>query len=156
VTYPDFETHLCTRHALLLCTSYEHWTGKQLISGYRQADDLLRTMFDAPFVIVSHGTEEDAIFNFGNRAALELFELSWKDFTLLPSQQSADGENQEGRQQLMQRVKRDGYALDYSGVRISASGRRFRITGASIWNVIDEDDTYHGQAAMFTNWSWLS
>lgn len=126
-----------------------------MIDGYRKLKNLARVLFDAPFVIVSHGTETDSIFNFGNRAALELFELSWDEFIRLPSRESADQDNSDDRKQLMDRVKRDGYAEDCSGIRISASGKRFLITGATVWNVIDANKTYHGQAAMFTNWSWL-
>ena len=151
--YPDFDNDFYNRHVQLLCSSYEHWTGRQLIADYRQTGDLLHALFDAPYVIVSHGTESDSIFNFGNRAALELFELDWEDFIRLPSRESADHDNREDRKQLMDRVKRDGYADDCSGVRISATGKRFLITGATVWNVVDEDLEYYGQAAMFTNWS---
>ncbi len=35
--------------------------------------------------MVSHGTESDPIFNYGNRKALELWELSWDDFIEMPS-----------------------------------------------------------------------
>ena len=155
MTYPDFNDDFYNRHALLLCSSYEHWTGRQLITGYRQTDNLLRVLFDAPFAIVSHGTETDSIFNFGNRNAMELFDLPWEDFIRLPSRKSADEENREDRMKLMARVKKDGYADDCSGIRITATGRRFLITGATVWNVVDENNTYFGQAAMFTDWSWI-
>ena len=155
MTYPDFDNGFYNRHARLLCSSYEHWTGRQLIAGYRQMDNLPQVLFDAPFIIVSHGTEADSIFNFGNRAALELFELPWEEFIRLPSRRSADEENLEDRKQLMARVKKDGYADNCTGVRITATGKRFLITGATVWNVVDINKTYHGQAAMFSNWSWI-
>ena len=113
--YPDFDNDFYNRLARLLCSSYEHWTGRQLITEHRQTGNLLHTLFDAPFVIVSHGTEDDSIFNFGNRAALELFELPWEEFIRLPSRKSADAENLEDRKQLMARVKKNGYADDCSG-----------------------------------------
>jgi hypothetical protein len=155
VVYPDFENTFYARHALLLCSSYERWTGRQLIPGYQQMNNLIYALFDAPFVIVSHGIETESIFNFGNRAALELFEFAWEDFIRLPSQESADQENRADRKQLMARVKQDGYADDCSGVRISSTGKRFLITGATVWNVVDQDNIYHGQAAMFTDWTCL-
>ena len=95
-------------------------------------------MFDAHFVLVSHGTETDSIFNFGNRAALELFELGWEEFIRLPSRESADQDNKEDRSRLMARVHKEGYVPDCSGVRISSTGKRFLITGATVWNVIDD------------------
>ena len=126
-----------------------------MVPGYRQTNNLLHVLFDASFVIVSHGTETDSIFNFGNRVALKLFELSWEEFIRLPSRESADQENHENRKQLMARVKRDGCADDCSGVRVSSTGKRFLITGATVWNIVDQNSIYYGQAAMFDNWSWL-
>ena len=155
MNYPDFNTPFYTQHAVLLCSSYKRWTGKSLIPDEQNADNLVRALFDAPFVIVSHGTEKDSIFNFGNRAALELFEIGWQEFIQLPSRKSADQENQADRERLMARVNADGYATDCKGVRISATGRRFLIEGATVWNVVDKAGKYHGQAAMFTHWSYL-
>jgi hypothetical protein len=54
---------------------------------------------------------------------------------------------------LLERVTRDGFIADYSGIRIAASGRRFRIERAVVWNLIDADGTRHGQAATFDCWT---
>jgi hypothetical protein len=155
MTYPDFNNPFYNDHALLLCSSYRRWTGKQLLPEWEQAHNLIENLFDAHFVLVSHGTETDSIFNFGNRAALELFELGWDEFIRLPSRESADQDNKEDRSRLMARVHKEGYVSDCSGVRISSTGKRFLITGATVWNVIDDDDRYRGQAAMFSSWSFL-
>ena len=155
VKYPEFNGPFYTHHAWLLCFSYKRWTGKQLIRESEKANNLVLTLFDAPFVLVAHGTETDSIFNFGNRAALALFEIGWDEFIRLPSRKSADMDNQEDRARLMARVNAAGYAIDCKGVRVSSTGKRFLITGATIWNVVDDHDKYHGQAAMFTNWSYL-
>lgn len=152
---PVPDTPFYRQHALLLCSSYRHWTGKDLLPDSDDQRQRLLALFEAPFVLVSHGTEEDSIFNFGNRAALTLFEMKWEDFIRLPSRQSADADNQEDRARLMASVSARGYATDCRGVRITASGRRFLITGATVWNVVDAQGTYHGQAAMFTHWSYL-
>ena len=153
--YPDFNNTFHNDHALLLCSSYRRWTGKLLLPETEKTDKLIKALFDAPFVLVAHGTEADSIFNFGNRAALELFEIGWDEFIHLPSRKSADEANREDRVRLMARVKTDGYAIDCKGVRITATGRRFLITGATVWNVVDNEDRYNGQAAMFSNWSYL-
>ena len=50
---------------------------------------------------------------------------------------------------LMESVARQGFVDDYSGVRISGGGRRFMITDATVWNLVDEAGVYHGQAATF-------
>ena len=153
--YPDFEQPFYTDHIRRLCYCYQHWTGSPLLPDLKAEDDPVRAVFDAPFVLVSHGTEAIPVFNFGNRKALELFEMEWDAFIKLPSSQSADEDNQAERAALMARVAQDGYALNCSGSRVTASGKRFNIEGATVWNVIDEQGRYYGQAAMFENWSYI-
>ena len=53
------------------------------------------------------------------------------------------------------RVSRDGYIDDYRGVRISATGKRFMIEEAVVWNLIDAAGGHHGQAATFSRWQLL-
>ena len=60
-------------------------------------------------------------------------------------------ERQERARQL-ERVRRDGFIDDYAGVRISATGKRFRIEQAVVWNLIDGNGEIHGQAATFDRW----
>ncbi len=151
---PDFSDDWYLNHVHRLCFSFKYWTGKNLLSDCNKTN-LVLELFEAPFVIVSHGIEPVPIFNFANRNALELFEMGWNDFINLPSKKSADYDNQDERAVLMQRVSRNGFATDCEGVRISSSGKRFLITGATVWNVLDEQKNYHGQAAVFTEWSYL-
>lgn len=56
----------------------------------------------------------------------------------------------------MREVLDKGYVTDYSGIRISSSGRRFSIKGATLWNVLDDDGVLHGQAATFSEWRDLA
>ena len=142
-------------HARLLCSSYRHWTGERLLSAGDPSEDLAGQLYAAPLGIVSHGTEVDPIFNFGNAVALELFEMSWEAFTRLPSRESAEPISREERAALLARVWGEGFIDDYHGIRISASGRRFVIERASVWNLIDEMGTHRGQAAKLDKWSYL-
>jgi hypothetical protein len=112
-------------------------------------------LWNAPRAIVAHGTEADPIFFYGNRLALELFEMSFEDFTRLPSRYSAEPLERDARARLLERVARQGYVDDYSGVRIAASGKRFMIEAATVWNLIDEAGNHCGQAAAFSNWRML-
>jgi hypothetical protein len=57
---------------------------------------------------------------------------------------------------LLERVTRDGYIDDYTGIRVTSSGRRFRIHQATVWNLLTPDGTRCGQAAMFDAWTFLS
>ncbi|MEI2783150.1 MAG: MEKHLA domain-containing protein [Candidatus Competibacter sp.] len=40
-------------------------------------------------------------------------------------------------------------------MRISKSGRRFRIRDALLWNLLDETGQPCGQAALFGDWQFL-
>lgn len=103
-------------------------------------------------MIVAHGTEADPVFFYGNRLALDLFEMRFDDFIRLPSRFSAEPLAREARARLLARVGRDGFIDDYAGVRIASSGRRFRIEQAVVWNLLDEAGIIHGQAATFAHW----
>lgn len=154
MTSPDLSDASLLQHSLLLCDSYRYWTGKTLVT-IPPGHSIAQALFNAPFVLVSHGTEAVPVFNYANRNALELFGLDWEEFTRMPSTQSADEENQADRAALMARVREDGYATGCSGVRVSSTGRRFHIDGATVWNVLDEEGRYQGQAAMFDQWIYL-
>lgn len=111
--------------------------------------DLVERLWNAPVAIVAHGTETDPLFFFGNARALEAFEASVGKFVGMPSRYSAEMPNREERQNLLDRVSRNGFIDDYSGMRISANGRRFMIEGAVVWNLVDADGVRQGQAAAF-------
>ncbi len=59
-------------HTLCLVRSFKKWTGRDLLPGNFPAQELAEKIFNAPFVIVSHGTQADPVLNYGNRTALTL------------------------------------------------------------------------------------
>ncbi len=142
-------------HVAIMLQSYHHWTGQELLTPDNNGIKTACGAFTAPFVVVSHGIEGDPIFNYGNALALELFEFEWDDFTRLPSRKSAEAINRQQRADILQQVAAQGYCKDYSGIRISASGRRFRIKNSTLWNLLDRKGAYCGQAACFDQWEFL-
>ena len=140
-------------HVELLRDSLLRLTGRDLLDYPGASTDPETAAFEAPFALLSHDTQDDPIFTYGNRTALQLFELDWTAFTALPSRLSAEPLARDERQRLLDRVTRYGYIDDYSGVRVSATGRRFSITGATVWNLTSSDGAYAGQAAMFSKWT---
>ncbi len=136
------------QHVALLRASYLHWTGKHLIDEGLDASAAVDALHIAPFALVSHNTEVDPLFNYGNRRALELFEMDWDSFTRLPSRLSAPAANQGKRGKALNEVSRRGFVEGYSGLRIASSGRRFWIRDTTIWNLVDVDGRYCGQAAL--------
>ncbi|MEO5803767.1 MAG: MEKHLA domain-containing protein [Verrucomicrobiota bacterium] len=143
-------------HTVCLARSLKHWTGRELLPGVGNSSELAQKVFTASFVLVSHGTETDPVLNYGNQAALELWKMSWKELTQTPSRFTAEAPNREERTRLLERVTQAGFIDDYSGIRISKSGRRFRIARATVWNLISENGESCGQAAMFDTWEFLN
>lgn len=109
-------------HVLRLLRSFKHWTGRDLLPASGSDSDLVQRFFEAPLVVISHGTEDDPILNYGNKAAL------------------------------LAEVTKKGFIDHYRGIRISRTGRRFSINGATVWNILDEQSRYAGQAAAFERW----
>jgi hypothetical protein len=116
---------------------------------------LAEQIFYAPFVLVSHGLEADPVLNYGNQAALALWEMTWAELTHTPSRLTAEAPNREERARLLAAVTANGFIDDYSGIRISKTSRRFRIAQATVWNLLDERQQYCGQAARFSHWEFL-
>ena len=142
-------------HVVLLRKSLQMWSNQDWVNPEFTDDEAARELFFAPFAVVSHNTESDPIFNYANQTALDLFEMTWDGFTMLRSRESAEPINQEERSRLLLEVTTHGIIRDYSGVRISLSGRRFLIENGMVWNLQDNDGRYYGQAATFSHWKHL-
>ena len=136
----------------LIADSYARLLGQPLVDAL---GDLAEALWQAPRVIVAHGTEADPVFFYGNRLALHTFDMDFASYTRLPSRYSAEPLAREERARLLERVSRDGFIDDYAGVRISASGKRFRIERAVVWNLVERGGGHHGQAATFSHWQPL-
>lgn len=74
----------------------------------------------------------------------------------MPSRLSAEPVSREERARLLAEVSKNGFIDNYTGVRISRTGKRFLIEHAIVWNLLDEQGVYRGQAAMFRDWKYLS
>jgi hypothetical protein len=130
--------------------SFQRVTGRPLL---KPGD--AEGLFDARFVVVSHGTEPDPVLNYGNQTALKLWEMDWNQLTRTPSRLTAEPLARDERARLLEEVTKHGFIDNYRGIRISATGRRFNIEQATVWNVIDDRGDYRGQAATFSQWTYL-
>jgi hypothetical protein len=149
---PSSDNQFYADHIQLLRRNYEQLTGKRFGPSDLGAVDFAEAIYQAPYVVVSHGTEPDPIFNYANVAAQALFELSWQEFCQLPSRLSAEPPNQSERQRLLEAVTSQGFMAGYAGIRIAKSGRRFWIKDVTVWNLTDEQGVYRGQAAIYSQW----
>lgn len=138
-----------------LVTSYRRWLGEDLLSPVEGHGLLAQSLFKAPFVVVSHGTQPDPILNYGNQTALDLWELDWQQLTQTPSRLTAEPVHRDERASMLTQLSAQGYIDNYRGIRISSRGRRFRIKQAMVWNVVDAEGSRLGQAATFSHWEFL-
>ncbi|AHB87909.1 signal transduction protein with MEKHLA (PAS) sensory domain [Thermosynechococcus sp. NK55a] len=144
------------RQARRICVSFQRWTGRSLLPNPAEDDwSLGQQLFDWSQPVLSHGSEADPILNYGNQAALTLWEYLWTEWVQLPSRFTAEPMAQAERSTLLAQAARQGYTSHYSGIRISRTGRRFRIENACIWTVLDEAGNPVGQAATFDHWRFL-
>jgi hypothetical protein len=137
----------------LLLDSFARLLGRELISRDGSTAEQAERLFQAPFVVVSHGTEADPVLNYGNATALALWEMTWDELTRTPSRLTAEPVHRDERARLLARTREHGFVDDYSGIRISKTGRRFRIEQAIVWNLTDEAGGHRGQAATFDRWT---
>jgi hypothetical protein len=93
--------------------------------------------------------------NYGNRAALTLWETDVATLTAMPSRLTAEAPERAERERLLARTTQNGYVDDYRGVRVTSVGRRFEIEQAIVWNLHDAAGTRVGQAATFDLWRFV-
>jgi hypothetical protein len=149
---PQLNSDFYLNHGQLICASFKRLIKRDLLKTNQSSQTAISQLFNAPFVLLSHGIEQDPLFNFGNRMALELFELDWQQLLKLPSRHSAEQGERKQREKYLKKVNTNGFIENYSSTRISATGQRFIIQNTIVWDLIDENNKKHGQAAMFKIW----
>ena len=142
-------------HVQMLLDSFARLLGRDLIPRDAPPAEQARRLFESRFVVVSQGTEADPVLNYGNAAALALWEMDLATFVQTPSRLTAEPLHRDERARLLERTRRDGYVDDYAGIRVSQSGRRFQIEQAIVWNLVDAAGHLRGQAATFDQWTPL-
>ena len=135
-----------------IAVSFEKLLDYPLMEGACSASDL----YKADAIILAHDGSADPRFTYANEAAQKLWELSLDEFIGMPSRYSAEPDKRDERQRMLQEAESKGYFCDYKGIRISKSGCRFYIENAIIWNLLDENGKKCGQAATFSNWTYLN
>ena len=152
---PSSANHYLAAHVERLLASLRCWTGRNLVDPNLTMEEQAGSIFQAPFVVLSHNADAEPILNYANRSGLELFELTWQELVVTPSRQTAEPVHRAERDRLLSEVAGRGYIDDYRGVRISKHGRRFEIERATVWNLLDEGGATYGQAATFDAWRFL-
>ncbi len=146
---PWTDAQIRTRAGLIV-RSYRHWSGENLVD--LPSDDpteQANALFDAPVAVLAHDTQADPLCVYMNAAALSAFELTIAQAAEFRTRQTAAPEDRQERSAALAGAEEVGLVTGYSGVRVSSSGRRFRINEGRIWTVLDDDGQPVGQAATF-------
>ena len=152
---PHWLAENVVQHAKLIIESYQQITGIELFDQKYPDEYCSYLLYHAPFVVVSHGTENDPVFNYANITAQQLWSIDWEQFTQMPSRLSAEAERTEDRQRLLNEAAVKGFIDNYTGIRISSTGTRFKIENVLLWNLNDNLGQKTGQVALFRNWTNL-
>ncbi len=130
--------------------SYRQWAGEELIEAGDDGDDVrARALCDAPLAVLAHDRRDDPLCIYMNGAALAAFELTLEEAASFPTRKTAEPDARAERSVALAGANDVGLVRGYSGIRVSTTGRRFRLNDGRIWTVLDDDGRTVGQAAAF-------
>ena len=152
---PQTENSYLKDYIHQITTSLKKLANIEIVDFSLTLEEQAKQAFNADYVLLAHSGSNDPIFNYANQTALGLFEMSWDEFTNMPSKYSAESDERGKREQFLADVAEKGYSKNYSGIRISKSGRRFEIKNVILWNVNDAANNRIGQAALFHEYEYL-
>lgn len=150
LNYPSPNNNYHKEHVLIMIRNLKRWTSYDLIeaNGFSE-ENLGEEIFNTDFYLLSHNGAQDPILNYGNRKVLELWEITWDQLTSMYARNTAKQDDQSAREEMMRKVKGQNYVSGYDGVRVSRTGKEFKILNVTIWNLFTEGDKPYGQAAWF-------
>lgn len=112
--------HVAGPWSLWITASHQRLVGEKLC--------VPSELYMLPAVVLCHDTAVDPLFVYANAAAQKLWERSWEQFIGWPSRLTAPP---QARAQRAAALAEDGVVRGYSGVRVAASGRLFRMRSPS-------------------------
>ncbi|WP_075591270.1 MEKHLA domain-containing protein [Labilibacter marinus] len=139
----------------LITSSLKKLANIEIVDFSLSIEEQAKQVFNSDYVLLAHNGSNDPTFNYANQKALSLFEMTWDEFTNMPSKYSAESDERATREQFLAEVAEKGFSKNYSGIRISKTGKRFEIRNVILWNVYDSEGNRIGQAAMFDKYEYL-
>lgn len=112
-------------------------------------------VFAADQAVLAHDGGADPQLVYANATALRLWQRSWEEMIGLPSRFTAEPTERHERALALALAQQQEGLQGYGGIRVDSARRRFRIEGAKLWTLRDEQGLVRGQAASFANWWWL-
>ena len=136
----------------IILNSYQKLLGKELMLRTGTPQTEAKDLYYLPYVVLTHNTDADPLYNYGNEIALKIWEMDWETLLQTPSRTTTQPLLREEREKLMAETTSKGYITDYQGVRISKKGTKYQIDDITVWNLEDTQGNYCGQAATFSQW----
>lgn len=155
LSIPSNENGYLKDYIYLITSSLKKLANIEIVDFSLSLEEQAKQAYSSAYVLLAHNAANEPVFNYANQTAQTLFEMSWEEITNLPSKYSAESDEREKREELLADVAEKGYSKNYSGIRISKTGRRFEIKDAVIWNVYDAENNRIGQAALFDKYNYL-
>lgn len=152
---PNKENRYLCDYMYQITNSLKSLANIEIVDFSLSVEEQAKQAFNSDYALLAHNASNEPVFNYANKTALKLFEMSWEEFTTMPSKYSAESDERGKREKLLADVAEKGYSKDYSGIRVSKTGRRFEIKNAIIWNVYDSENNRIGQAAVFDEYDYL-
>ncbi|KAK9905039.1 hypothetical protein WJX75_008391 [Coccomyxa subellipsoidea] len=140
---------------LILVENHRRKVGSAILEDI-DISEMAKALWEAPFAVLSHDKfeNEDPVFTYANKAALDLFEATWDELVGMPSRKSAADEPdaQEDRNQVLEAAAENGVIRGYSAWRQSLKGARFQIKDAILFNLETPTEKKVGQATTIHHW----
>ncbi len=152
---PNSENGYLKDYVYLISDSLRKLANIEIVDFSLSPEEQAQQAFNSDYVLLAHTGSNEPIFNYANQTALNLFEMSWEEITNMPSKYSAESDERDKREKFLADVAEKGFSKNYSGIRISKSGRRFEIKNVILWNVYDSENNRIGQAALFDEYDYL-
>ena len=152
---PSTENSYLKDYVCLITNSLKKLANIEIVDFSLSSEEQAKQVFNSDYVLLAHDGANEPVFNYANQSALSLFEMPWEEFTNMPSKYSAESDERGEREKFLADVAENGYSKNYSGIRISKTGRRFEIKNVILWNVYDSENNRIGQAAMFREYDYL-
>jgi MEKHLA domain len=125
-------------------------TGTSLLDRMEGIDSIHDVHSCSRYAVLSHGTQQDPIYNYFNQGALLTFQWPEDEVYQLPSRYSAPGGKlRDQRDILMERVVQEQAQTFPEAIRQTKTGQPFRLTDVLLWNVFDTEGSRVGQTALF-------
>lgn len=133
----------------LSSNSLERITGKTLYETIH-VETAQQVHENERYAVLSHDTAGDPVYNYGNRAAVEVFKWPEDEFYQLPSRYSApDGTIRNSRSTDIQDAIDSDLKTIALAIRQTKHGELFQLTDVMLWNVYDDDGHRVGQTAIY-------